>query len=225
MPARTDDHRQGGGIKAVFFPICEDVRELSPRRASEIIAKMLQVVGGHHDFTEYLALVESGPRASRVIPEPPSCIRGHAEFVRIEKVREVLAEKIEHEKPEFRKRGRKSYVPEAFLRPDVCVLIVGSRPFLCENLDLYLEHRGPLRRELIEAFKLVAGLSEASRAGTAADTYCEILVATGQFYAGNFDALWERVVRTRMTTEDLAEHLPQLSPELAATLADDDSFD
>jgi hypothetical protein len=212
----TREHRQGGTILATFILVCEDPKLLSPRRAREILAKVLMVAGDRHSFRKCLGVVEFGPRSGTgLIPEFRDPLPCTAEFATLAQVRATLAEKHEHEKPKYRREGNASTVPKELHRPDVCVMVVGSRQFLCTNLYLYLERKGPLRERLIESLIEVSGLVEAAHAERTEDTFFEVRINEPQFYPGNFNALFESLLTQRYRLDELT--LPPLPDHLLLT--------
>lgn len=193
MAARKERHTQGGSeLRAAFFFVCEDPAVLTVGRTYQIIKTVLDLVGDPERFARYVAFVEDGPHSgTRRIPEGEGLCRlpGQAEFVKPGTVVGVLNDKHLHEKPEYRKRGVPSYRPPPFLSNDVCVLAIGSRGFLADNADLYLERRGPLLSILVNAIKAICRLEGASQTSALEKSYYELDIVEGQFYEGNFDEL------------------------------------
>lgn len=213
MPARHIPHKQGGKVKASFILVCEGLEYLTPQRAAQIIERVLDTDG--HDFTEYAALVQHGPRAGAgdvldLLREsradlPP----GVAQFVTLDEVGRRLEEKYEHEKLKHRKPGTTSYTPPTLLKQNGCGIVIGSREFLQTNIELYLERTQPLLDQVLKASRRINALVEASKARRFEDkTFFHVPEeGTLTVWGGNFDCLWTKFTRDRFKTEELERRL------------------
>lgn len=209
MPRRVDPHAQGGYVRATFIVACEDLAKLSPERAAQIIRRIVDLEDGM--FAEYAGIVEHSPRAGGGIIPPiggETGLRGNAQFVTLEEVDVLLEEKYKHESSKHR---GPSYRAPTFLRPEVCAIVIGSREFLQTNVEYYLDRKpNPFRAHILLAARRICALTEASKAGKSHKnrTFCRIPEkGLLRVWGGNFDALWERANRQRLSTDQIFERL------------------
>jgi hypothetical protein len=205
-------------VRAQFGFICVAPAELSERRLHGVLRSIFQLERGRideHLITSFIAYIEAANagqlRQSRKVTQQFP-IDGELNWVRRTDVLSVLEEKKFHASPAFRKAGNKSTHPPKFLTTTTLVLVIGSRRFLMDNFDLYLEQEGQLRENTFELLKDIAELEYA--AGRGCEDYLHIDIAHKHWYRGNLEALGQLVRRRDepetheaegevLTTEDL----------------------
>lgn len=108
----------------------------------------------------------------------------------IKQLRDTNAEKILHMNPEWRAQGNVSTHAPEFLKQPMIIIVIGSKRFIAEFIDLYLEREGLLRTYTIEFLKILFDLvyfgpkSEITR-----DNFLHLMVESKAWYEGNINAL------------------------------------
>jgi hypothetical protein len=209
-------------LRAQFGFICVSPAEFSERHLHKLLLNIFKLERGRideHLITTFVAYIEAANseqtrRSRKVTQQFP--IDGELNWVRRNDVLSVLNEKKFHASPAFRKAGNKSTHPPKFLTAATLVLVIGSRRFLMDNFDLYLEQEGQLRESTFELLKDIAELECA--AGTKSDDYLHIDIAHKQWYRGNVEALGQLVRKRELPETHETEDEVLSTSELAARI-------
>lgn len=204
-------------VRAQFGFVCVDPHKLTERDLYSLLGSIFRMEQGlvaERVVTRFVAYVEAANAAQRSQSRDVSkqfLVDGFIHRVLREDVVSVLEEKKFHASAAFRKAGNKSTHPPRFLTEGTLVIVAGSRRFLMDNLDLYLEQEGLMRNDTFSLLKDIAEL-EYSVDGTE-ENYLHIDVAHRQWYRGNVEALEALMRRNGMTVMRTHELLQTLTED------------
>jgi hypothetical protein len=199
-------------VQAHFLFVCMDPKRLTCEVVHQTIAEVL-VASGASDpeqelYRQFAAFAQDDGQPSDsgvALPTQRHALKGEYFRVPTTMVDSVLSLKYDDEKEKNRQPGHQSTVAPRFLTQKTLAIVIGSRPYLMLNAELYMERYSIMRTELLLMFRKIGAL-EKRKGKQTEDTYVHCTPKDKSFYAGNFDALLERVRK-----EKVAQRVAQLS--------------